>query len=220
MSELLKHPGESSNNNLTPEGKAAAHTRRVFLFKLAVGLNALIGAVLAVPLIGYVIAPSLKKSSHVGAWIKIGDISEFPSGETRLVTFKSPVGVFDDGQTADIPCWVRHISDRKFQVFAINCAHLGCPVRWFAQAKLFLCPCHGGAYYQDGARAAGPPERGLFLYKHRLVGNSLIIHAGDMPTLATQASCKEKPLVQIAPADPAGATTSTGSATETASWQA
>jgi Rieske Fe-S protein len=201
MSELLKYPGESSNNHLSPEGKAAAHTRRVFLFKLAVGLNALVGAVLAVPLIGYVIAPSLKKGSSTGAWIKIGDIDEFPEGETKLVSFRSPVGVFDDGQTADIPCWVRHISGRKFQVFAINCAHLGCPVRWFAQAKLFLCPCHGGAYYEDGARAAGPPPRGLFLYKHRLVGDSLVIHAGDLPTLATEASCKQKPLVQIEPAD-------------------
>lgn len=201
MSELLKYPGESSNNNLSPEGKARAHTRRVFLFKLAVGLNALVGAVLAVPLIGYVISPSLKKGSRTGAWIKIGEVSEFPEGETKLVSFKSPVGVFNDGQTADIPCWVRHISGRKFQVFAINCAHLGCPVRWFAQAKLFLCPCHGGAYYEDGARAAGPPPRGLFSYKHRLVGDSLVIHAGDLPTLATEASCKQKPLVQIEPAD-------------------
>ena len=219
MSELLKHPGESSNNNLTPEGKAKAHTRRVFLFKLAVGLNALVGAVLAVPLIGYVIAPSLKKGSHTGAWIKIGDIDEFPAGETRLVSFKSPVGVFDDGQTADIPCWVRHIAGRKFQVFAINCAHLGCPVRWFAQAKLFLCPCHGGAYYEDGARAAGPPERGLFLYKHRLVGDSLVIHAGDMPTLATQASCKEKPLVQIGPANADQVMVSAESSTGSSPWQ-
>lgn len=202
MSELLKHPGESSNNNLTPEERAAAHTRRVFLFKLAVGLNAIVGVFLAVPLIGYVISPSLKKGSSTGSWIKIGDISDFPSGETRLVSFKSPVGVFDDGQTSDIPCWVRHISDKNFQVFAINCAHLGCPVRWFAQAKLFLCPCHGGAYYEDGARAAGPPERGLFLYKHRVVGSSLVIHAGDMPTLATQASCKGRPLVQIGPIEP------------------
>ena len=53
----------------------------------------------------------------------------------------------------------------KFQVFAINCAHLGCPVRWFPQSGLFMCPCHGGAYYADGSRASGPPERGLFEYR-------------------------------------------------------
>ena len=49
-----------------------------------------------------------------------------------------------------------------FQVFAINCAHLGCPVRWFPESRLFMCPCHGGVYYEDGSRASGPPPRGLY----------------------------------------------------------
>ena len=31
-----------------------------------------------------------------------------------------------------------------------------------------LCPCHGGAYYEDGARASGPPERGLFQYQYKV----------------------------------------------------
>ena len=202
MSEFLKHPGESSNDALPPEGKAAAHTRRVFLFKLAVGMNALVGAVLAVPLIGYLLGPTAKKKSGVGAWINIGDVTDFPVGETRLAEFRSPVATFDDGETAKVSCWVRRVSAQKFQVFAINCAHLGCPVRWFSESKLFLCPCHGGAYYEDGSRASGPPERGLFEYRYRIAGNSLVIHAGDMPTLATQASCKDKPLVQIAPPTP------------------
>lgn len=200
MSEFLKYPGESSNDHLSPEGKAQAHTRRVFLFKLAVGLNALVGAVLAVPLVGYLLGPASKKKSDVGAWIAIGELNDFPVGETRLAEFRSPVAKFDDGQTAKISCWVRRVSQSKFQVFAINCAHLGCPVRWFSESKLFLCPCHGGAYYADGSRASGPPERGLFEYRYKIAGNSLVIHAGDMPTLSTEASCKEKPLVKIAPA--------------------
>jgi Rieske Fe-S protein len=199
MSEFLKYPGESSNDALPPEGEAAAHTRRVFLFKLAAGLNVLVGAVLAVPLIGYLLGPAAKKKSSVGAWISIGEVSDFPVGQTRLAEFRSPVATFDDGETAKVSCWVRRASAQKFQVFAINCAHLGCPVRWFSESKLFLCPCHGGAYYEDGSRASGPPERGLFEYRYKIAGNSLVIHAGDMPTLATQASCTEKPLVQIAP---------------------
>jgi Rieske Fe-S protein len=199
MSELLKHPGESGESNLTPEAKAAAHSRRVFLFKISVLLNAAVGTVLAVPLVGYLLGPAMKKSSTVGAWITIGTMDEFPVGETRLVDFTSPVSRLGDGETAKVACWVRRVSAQQFQVFAINCAHLGCPVRWFAQAKLFMCPCHGGAYYQDGSRASGPPERGLFEYKYKLIGKSLAIHAGDMPTLATQASCsgRERPLVQI-----------------------
>ncbi len=73
-----------------------------------------------------------------------------------------------DGETANIACWVRHVDGEKFQVFAINCAHLGCPVRWFPQSGLFMCPCHGGVYYADGSRASGPPERGLFEYRYKI----------------------------------------------------
>ena len=199
MTELLKHPGDSSNNGLSPADKAAAHTRRTFLFKIAVLLNGAVGAVLAVPIVGYLLGPAMKRSSDSGAWITIGLIDAFPVGETRLVDFKSPVASLGDGETAKVACWVRRVSAHQFQVFAINCAHLGCPVRWFAQSKLFMCPCHGGAYYEDGSRASGPPERGLFEYKYKLDGNTLSIHAGDMPTLATQAYCGEgtKSLVNI-----------------------
>jgi len=197
MIDLLKYPGESKNNTLPPEGNAAAHSRRAFLFKLSIGLNVAVGTVLAVPIVRYLIGSSLQKDASVGSWIGIGSANSFPVGETRLVDFQSPVTSLGDGETAKVACWVRRISAQQFQVFAINCAHLGCPVRWFAQSKLFMCPCHGGAYYEDGTRAAGPPERGLFEYRTKLDGDQLLIHAGDMPTLATKASCTEKPLIQI-----------------------
>lgn len=200
MSDSIDNPQTASTEAPTPEAKAAAHTRRAFLFKLSVALNAAVGAVLAVPLVGYLLGPALGKNAKLGAWIPIGDLAEFPVGETRLAEFRSPVASFDDGDTAKTACWVRRISQQKLQVFAINCAHLGCPVRWFAQSKLFLCPCHGGAYYEDGSRASGPPERSLFEYRYQVTGTTLSIHAGDMPTLATQASCnKPKSLIQIAP---------------------
>jgi len=207
MPEFLKHPGESSNDTLSPEGKAAAHSRRTFLFKLSLALNGVVGAALAVPIVGYLLGPTMKKSSGgdlgVGAWVGLGPVSDFPVGETRLVDFESPVKSLGDGETGKVACWVRRISQQQFQVFAINCAHLGCPVRWFSESKLFMCPCHGGAYYEDGSRASGPPERGLFEYKYKVDNGTLTIHAGQLPTLATQASCTErsKPLVQIHPAD-------------------
>lgn len=210
MSEPIDNPQSPTPEALPPdntaapgpEEKLAAHTRRAFLFKLSLALNAAVGGVLAVPLVGYLLGPAMrKKNANPGAWITLGSIGAFPVGETSLAEFRSPVASFDDGETAKTACWVRRISDRQFQVFAVNCAHLGCPVRWFAQSKLFLCPCHGGAYYEDGSRASGPPERGLFEYQYQLTGDSLMIHAGDMPTLATQASCsKPKPLTQISPA--------------------
>jgi menaquinol-cytochrome c reductase iron-sulfur subunit len=175
--------------------RAAKHSRRSFMFKLALLANGAVGAVLAVPIIGYLLGPAMRKGGY-DSWIKLGTLSDFPEGETRLVDFRNPVTTSWDGQTGDIPCWVRRVSGTTFQVFAINCAHLGCPVRWFAQSQLFLCPCHGGAYYADGARASGPPERGLFEYAHKVSGDTLMINAGQMPTLATKASV-ETPLVQV-----------------------
>ena len=190
-------PQEEQPVRSEPESvRAAKHSRRAFLFKLSLLLNGAVGAVLAVPIIGYLLGPAMKKSSSYNSWVTLGSLSDFPEGETRLVNYRNPVTTLWDGDTGDIPCWVRRVSGTTFQVFAINCAHLGCPVRWFAQSKLFLCPCHGGAYYADGARASGPPERGLFEYEHKVAGDKLMISAGKMPTLANEARV-EQPLTQI-----------------------
>jgi Rieske Fe-S protein len=71
----------------------------------------------------------------------------------------------------------------RFMVLAINCAHLGCPVSWFPQSGLFMCPCHGGVYYSDGARASGPPPRGLYHCVWRVRKGTIEIQAPHYPTL-------------------------------------
>jgi menaquinol-cytochrome c reductase iron-sulfur subunit len=158
--------------------------RRSALMKLGILLNGAIAAVFAVPFVGYLLSATLRTRDYT-AWISLGPVSRFPQGETRLVSYRNPLSRPWDGQTANIPCWVRSIDAQHFQVFAINCAHLGCPVRWFPQSQLYMCPCHGGAYYADGSRAAGPPERGLFEYANKIENGQLMIKAGELPTLAT-----------------------------------
>jgi menaquinol-cytochrome c reductase iron-sulfur subunit len=159
-------------------------SRRSALMKLGILLNGTIAAVFAVPVVGYLLSAVVRKKDYT-AWITLGPLSQFPAGQTRLASFKNPLSRPWDGDTADIPCWVRSIDGQNWQVFAINCAHLGCPVRWFPQSQLFMCPCHGGAYYADGSRAAGPPERGLFQYPTRVESGQLMIKAGELPTLST-----------------------------------
>jgi len=158
-------------------------SRRAALVKLGILFNGILGAFLAVPIVRYVLSP-VTRERKVGyeSWLSLGRLEQFPAGQTRLATYRNPVVNTWDGETDDIACWVRNVDDRNFQVFAINCAHLGCPVRWFPQSSLFLCPCHGGAYYQDGSRASGPPERGLFQYHYKLEDGQLFIKAGEMPT--------------------------------------
>jgi len=166
-------------------------SRRGMFLKVAILFNAVVGVILAVPLLGYLLSPIVRqRRPGYGSWISLGSVDQFPPGETRLATFRNPVVNPWDGETADIPCWVRHIDARTFQVFAINCAHLWCPVRWFPQSNLFMCPCHGGVYYADGARAAGPPERGLFEYSYKVEGDKLFIEAGATPTPTRAANMK------------------------------
>ena len=193
-------------------------SRRQFFVKLGIVLNGLAAVVLATPVIGYLLAPIVRgEGGRYRKWISLGELDEFPEGQTRLAKYKNPISNAWDGETDDIPCWVRRVQGETFQVFAINCAHLGCPVRWFAQSKLFLCPCHGGAYYEDGTRASGPPERGLFQYRYQIANDSLLIHAGEMPTLATQASCsKPMPLIQLSPVDSSVASSVAAKAPESA----
>ena len=177
------------------------HSRRTFLFQLAVGLNAVVGAVLAIPLLGYVLGPAFKKDQSYNSWVPIAHLDDMPVGATRLLEFLNPIHTATDGETAKIPVWARRISKDQYEVFAINCAHLGCPVRWFEQSQLFLCPCHGGAYYSTGQVAAGPPPRGLYKYDVRMQGNTVLIDAGEMPTLRNTAciGSKDRNLIQIDP---------------------
>ena len=119
--------------------------RRGFLIGLGVTLNVIGAALIGVPLLGY-LAGALRRRSYQ-AWLPLGALADFPVGQTRLATYVNPYTVPWDGETAKIPCWVRRTGEQTFQVFAINCAHLGCPVRWFPESSLFMCPCHGGVYY-------------------------------------------------------------------------
>jgi Rieske Fe-S protein len=161
----------------------ATISRRGFFMKLGVLFNGLAASVLAVPIVGFLFSSIARgRANGYLSWVPLGRVSEFPEGETRLATFKNPYVMPTDGKTADTACWVRRIAGGQFQVFAVNCAHLGCPVRWFPQSGLFMCPCHGGAYYQDGSRASGPPERGLFEYPYRIENGLITIQAGELPT--------------------------------------
>jgi Rieske Fe-S protein len=156
--------------------------RRIFII-LGTILNGAAGLAIGIPVLRYLLSPKLREERPgYDSWVPLGPVSSFPIGETRFAIFLNPVMSPSDGETAKVSCWVRNLDGRRFQIFAINCAHLGCPVRWFPQSNLFMCPCHGGAYYADGSRASGPPERGLFEYPYKVEGDALFVEAGQLPT--------------------------------------
>jgi len=196
MDEKLPPPSpEEQKNRLRIENI----TRRTFLMKVGLALNAVVALVIAIPVVGYLLGPVTRRKEY-RRWIEIANINDFQPGETKLVTFHNPFTESWDGETANIPAYVRCTAPGQFVVFAINCAHLGCPVRWFSESQLFMCPCHGGVYYADGSRASGPPERGLFTYEVKVEHGGLWINTGQMPTLSNRASTQ--PCPQQFPADP------------------
>ena len=159
--------------------------RRNFLQWITFAVGAAAAAILAVPMVRYFFG-ALRKGKIQR--VNLGPLASFPVNETRLVTFNSQLGQPWDGMAAHMGVYVRNLGkdmDQKDQilVFAMNCAHLGCPVSWFPQSGLFMCPCHGGVYYENGDHASGPPPRGLFKIPPQVKDGDLWIDAPFLPTL-------------------------------------
>jgi len=117
-------------------------------------------------MIGFIVAPLFSKDPR--AWRTVGQVSDFKIGETTAVEFLDASPMPWAGVTAKNAAWLRRTAGEEFIAFAVTCSHLGCPVRWEQSAQLFLCPCHGGVYYQDGTVAAGPPPAPLARYPVRI----------------------------------------------------
>jgi menaquinol-cytochrome c reductase iron-sulfur subunit len=153
--------------------------RRRLLSRISIALGALGGAVLGAPLIGFIVAPLFRKTPH--QWRKIGDVDDFKTGETVNVTLTDASPLPWAGVTSKTGAWLRREEGDKFIAFSVNCAHLGCPVRWLPQANLFMCPCHGGVYYANGSVAAGPPPHGLTRYPVRVRNGAVEIRTEPIP---------------------------------------
>jgi menaquinol-cytochrome c reductase iron-sulfur subunit len=167
------------NDNQTDE------KRRGFLLKLTWGLTALSAAVAGIPVLSAVFAPLLEKTPQL--WRQVGTVDDFPVGTTRLVSFDNADSKAWAGVTAKTGAWLRRDDETKFIAFAVNCTHLGCPVRWEQDAGLFMCPCHGGVYYKDGSVAAGPPPKALVQYKVRVNGKKIEIQTAPVPITSIRA---------------------------------
>jgi Rieske Fe-S protein len=178
--------------------------RRSFFKWLTYGLGAVAGLAAGVPFLGYLLGA---RKAPV-KWVPLGPVTSFPLNQTRLMDFDNPIRQPWDGMVARTGVYVRYEGEdktpvaarsettpqragdakrHKFLVLAVNCAHLGCPVSWFQESGLFMCPCHGGVYYASGERASGPPPRGLYRCVYRVTQvrgvDHLEIQAPHFPTL-------------------------------------
>lgn len=154
-------------------------SRRKFFERISIALFSFATLLLGVPMVGFIIAPLFKKRTEL--WRPVGKVDEFKIGTTTAVVFDDASPLPWAGVTAKTAAWLRREDQDTFVAFSINCTHLGCPVRWIADAELFMCPCHGGVYYKDGAVAAGPPPLPLRRYQWRLKDGQVELQTRPVP---------------------------------------
>lgn len=174
-------------NNDSAESKGSCSeelSRRSFYSKLSVILSLAIGALMVVPGLAFVLAPVFRKPPR--EWRTVGLVDQFEVGSTSLVSFEDASSVPWAGVTAKTGAWLRRVDDSNFIAFSINCRHLGCPVRWLEDARLFMCPCHGGVYYKDGSVAGGPPPEALERLSVRIEGKHVQIETSPVPLTITK----------------------------------
>lgn len=164
---------------MTERGDLDSPGRRRFLVRLSASAAACAAALVGLPVIGFLFSPLLRKIPEI--WRSVGAVESFEVGKTVRVSFRDASPLPWAGVTAQTAAWLRRDDSEEFVAFSINCTHLGCPVRWLANANLFLCPCHGGVYYRDGEVAAGPPPQPLSRYPVRVRDGEVEIRTSPIP---------------------------------------
>ena len=166
--------------------EALSPKRRRFLVGVSVLLGAFASVIVGVPIVGFLVGPWFTPAAAV--WRAVGKVDDFKVGDTAHVAFDDAASEPWAGIAGRTAAWLRRDSATQFIAFAVNCTHLGCPVRWEQGAQLFLCPCHGGVYYADGEVAAGPPPLPLPRYPVRINNGQVEILAASLPLPSNEGS--------------------------------
>jgi Rieske Fe-S protein len=172
--------------------------RSKFLEASTLGLGAVIGGVVTVPVAGFAILPAfLGQKGHA---VDLGPVTDLAEGQWYIATFMVDPS---EGETSRRTAFVRNNGSVQsgssqvpsFTIISNRCAHLGCPVQangpmgktksettangkiqlHEAQPAGFGCPCHGGQYDTEGNRTAGPPVRGLDRYSFEIKNGRLVL---------------------------------------------
>ena len=177
--------------------------RNRFLAGTTLGLGAVIGGMITVPVAGFAVLPGfVGQKRHK---VDLGLLSDFADGQWYIATFTLDPA---EGETSRRTAFVRNNGQLtvkgkpvpSFTIISNRCAHLGCPVQANGPTGSFIglktitehgkngkvtllpvvpagfgCPCHGGQYDTEGNRTAGPPVRGLDRYSFEIDNGRVIL---------------------------------------------
>ena len=184
----MTEPNEIPDPKVADRDTGSLLSRRHLLMLVSVAAGGLATAIVGLPVVGFLLAPLFRKEPAV--WRDVGALGDFPVGLTSKVTFEDSSAIAWGGKDSETAAWLRRVDENTFEAFAVDCTHLGCPVRWEASAELFMCPCHGGVYYKNGEVAAGPPPHALQQFPVRILNNSVQVEWRKLPPIAK--NCPEK----------------------------
>ncbi len=181
----------------TPASAAEAplptYSRSRFLEATTIGLGAAIGAVVTLPVLGFMVLPSFTDVEENE--VDLGPLENFPEGEYVIATYLANP---QQGEVSRRTAFVRNngpteAGEPSFTILYSRCVHLGCPVQPNGPidedaakevkgvvlrpvlAQSFGCPCHGGQYNSEGNRTAGPPVRSLDRYAFSIKDGNLVL---------------------------------------------
>jgi Rieske Fe-S protein len=176
-----------------PEEPLPAYSRSVFLEVSFVGLAGALGAVVTLPVLGFMVLPSFTDVEEEE--VDLGPLDNFPEGDYVIATYLSSP---EQGEVSRRTVFVRNNGFTEgglpsFTILYSRCVHLGCPVQPNGPidedamqrigdvelrpvlAQSFGCPCHGGQYNAEGNRTAGPPVRSMDRYTYSIRNSRLIL---------------------------------------------
>ncbi|MBI5196330.1 MAG: ubiquinol-cytochrome c reductase iron-sulfur subunit [Nitrospirae bacterium] len=81
--------------------------------------------------------------------------------------------VYEKWKDEHSACLVRE----KNRIYAVHvkCTHLGCTPNWFADDRIFKCPCHGSQFHSNGVNFAGPAPRPLDRFGISIADDGMIV---------------------------------------------
>jgi Rieske Fe-S protein len=171
-----------------------AYTRSRFLEASTLGVGAAIGAIVTLPVVGFMVLPAFTDVEEDEA--DLGPIENFPESEYVIASYLSNPSA---GEVTRRTAFVRNngqtdAGEPSFTILYSRCVHLGCPVQPNGPideearqelengvelrpvlAQSFGCPCHGGLYDAEGNRQAGPPVRSMDRYTFSIRNGRLVL---------------------------------------------
>jgi quinol---cytochrome c reductase iron-sulfur subunit, bacillus type len=168
MTSSPERSTDSPSGFYTPVG-----TRRRFFQWMTRAAAGFIGLSLAVPLVGYVISPALKR--RVRSWVNVAEVNELSVGNPKQLDY---VATIQDGYLetkTQKAVWAVKQDDGQVTVFSPMCTHLGCGYHWDAADRKFKCPCHGSVYDLTGRVLAGPAPRPLDVLPSKIEQGRLLV---------------------------------------------